>query len=234
MSRPLGKPAKIADMLVVTKRPTYPKQISLKGGQMSENNLTTKELARFKSKYEILSNGCFKWLGAPDKGGYGEFKLRGKKWSAHRLSWFIMYGPIPADMVINHICRNRSCVNHQHLCLFSKRQNVLLDSVAITAINSKKTFCPKGHPYDRVYDKKRYCSICQNETLRRSRLKYKELALHDKELLPAINIRKTHCQKGHEYDRVYNRTRVCSICKNENKRRLRLKWKENAQLQNMV
>jgi transcription elongation factor Elf1 len=51
-------------------------------------------------------------------------------------------------MVLDHICRNRACVNPGHLRVVTPKQNVLENSLGRTAINKCKTHCPKGHPFD--------------------------------------------------------------------------------------
>jgi hypothetical protein len=55
-------------------------------------------------------------------------------------------------------------------------------------------------------------------------LTVRDNALKDSRAIGAINARKTHCPRGHEYDRTYRGQRVCSICEREKHRRLRAKW----------
>jgi len=60
----------------------------------------------------------------------------------HRVVWQAAYGPIPDGMTVDHICRERRCVNVDHLRLLSNRVNGTLNG------NALKSHCPKGHPYD--------------------------------------------------------------------------------------
>ena len=75
-------------------------------------------------------------------------------------------------MVIDHICKNRNCVNLKHLKLVTIKENVLENSNSIGAINSRKTTCKNGHLFDKKYGNQRYCSICENAKSKRLRKKW--------------------------------------------------------------
>jgi len=133
------------------------------------------EKQRFESFYKII-DGCFKWIGYLDKDGYGTFYFRKKNRKAHRVSYFLEHGDIPKDLVVDHICRNRDCVNPKHLRLVTKTENTMSNSLSVGAINRAKTHCKYGHPLDKRYGKQRYCSICSNEKSKRLRKKWLEEA----------------------------------------------------------
>ncbi|MDE1854509.1 MAG: HNH endonuclease [Thaumarchaeota archaeon] len=64
---------------------------------------------------------------------------------AHRFSYQLLIGQIPAGLTLDHLCRNRGCVNPAHLQAVSNREN-LLRGKGWSGLNSRKTHCPKGHP----------------------------------------------------------------------------------------
>jgi hypothetical protein len=74
--------------------------------------------------YTEKTDTCWNWTGGKSE-GYGMIKLSGtrKMRGAHRFSYELHYGPIPDGMVIDHICRNRSCVNPGHLQAVSNQHN---------------------------------------------------------------------------------------------------------------
>ena len=136
-------------------------------------HMTDAELARFKSKTVENPAGCWLWQGPLDKDGYGSFFFRRRPRRAHRVGYFLRHGPIPSGMVVNHTCRNRHCVNPQHLQMVTVTENVMKDSTSLPYLNSQKTHCKKGHPFDRKYGNQRYCSICQAAKTKRLRAKWR-------------------------------------------------------------
>jgi hypothetical protein len=121
---------------------------------------------------------CYKWPGYITGMGYGQLgtkKKLGKNISAHRLVWEATNGPIPHGLSLDHLCRNPACVNPHHLEPVTHKENCLR-GVGITAINSKKTHCKTGHPFDEEntgYQKsgKRYCKECQKAASNKYRMK---------------------------------------------------------------
>jgi len=69
------------------------------------------------------ADGCWEWTAYRGTGGYGEFALSGRKVAAHRIAYVATYGEIPAGMIIDHACRNRACVNPEHLRPVTYKQN---------------------------------------------------------------------------------------------------------------
>lgn len=90
---------------------------------------------------------CWPWTGAMQGQGYGQY---GKPMRlAHRISYEFFVGPIPEGLTLDHLCRNRQCVNPSHLEPVTRGENVLRGE-SLPARNARKTHCPKGHPYDDI------------------------------------------------------------------------------------
>lgn len=119
---------------------------------------------RFWAKVEAMPSGCWGWRACLDSHGYGRFGMDGKSQYAHRLSYEFMIGPIPLNMTIDHLCRNRACVNPNHLEPVSLRVN-LLRGVGVGAVNAQKEECLRGHRLEGenvyLYDGRRYCRACR-------------------------------------------------------------------------
>lgn len=63
----------------------------------------------------IKTTGCWEWTGSKTSGGYGNVRFQGRNVYAHRLAYTLHRGAIPDGLVIDHLCRNRSCVRPDHL-----------------------------------------------------------------------------------------------------------------------
>jgi hypothetical protein len=110
--------------------------------------------------------GCWLWTGARTPGGYGHFKgWIDKSSSAHRFSYELLVGPIAPGLEIDHLCRNTSCVRPDHLEAVTHAVNVSRNMSPI-GINSRKTHCNRGHPFDEAntyvwYKHGRRCRHCR-------------------------------------------------------------------------
>lgn len=137
---------------------------------------TTIEITKYDPQ-TILSkaepvNDCLLWRGSLYQNGYGKY---GKK-MAHRISYEMLVGEIPLDMCLDHLCRNRECINPDHLEIVTPTENVMRGE-STHARNARKTECIKGHKFtpENTYSppKKntRECRTCRSEAYR----KYMEL-----------------------------------------------------------
>jgi hypothetical protein len=104
-------------------------------------------------------NGCWLW-DKPNPDGYGQFQGM-----AHRWSFEFFIGSIPEGLQLDHLCRNRRCVNPWHLEPVSVQEN-LLRGETLAAENAAKTSCDHGHPFDSANtyitpDGRRQCRQCR-------------------------------------------------------------------------
>lgn len=124
-------------------------------------------LERFFAKTRRLEGGCLLWLGALNSRGYGccATGQKGRSALAHRWIYEQTVGPIPPGLTIDHLCRNRRCVEVAHMEVVTDRENILRGT-SPTAKNARKTHCIHGHPLDGdnliiKKDGRRQCRTCQ-------------------------------------------------------------------------
>jgi hypothetical protein len=125
----------------------------------------------------IVESGCWEYQGYLDRHGYG----RTCGLLAHRLSYGLFVGPIPAGLTIDHLCRNPRCVNPEHLEAVTQGENVRRGSAAKP---KRHTHCPQGHPLNdlNVYVNPRsrsrtpQCRICLSAAKKRYRERQRAIA----------------------------------------------------------
>lgn len=94
---------------------------------------------------------CWEWTGSKNSGGYGNIGIAFYGHNvAHRYAYELLVRPIPDGLQLDHLCRNRCCVNPDHLEPVTNQENARrgLTGKATGAKARAKTHCPYGHPYD--------------------------------------------------------------------------------------
>lgn len=132
---------------------------------------------RLSQSYEVdKDSGCWLWRLATNNSGYGCIWLPGQgKLPAHRASYMTHKGPIPTGLVIDHLCRNRRCINPAHLEAVTASENMLRAPL-------RKTHCKNGHALidgNLLNDipgsqKVRRCKTCRSAYLKEYRARKKE------------------------------------------------------------
>jgi hypothetical protein len=140
------------------------------GDPLAGRALIGEPLAERLSRFYVEGVGCWLWTGGRDRLGYGSVVIDKRTQRAHRAVYQSLVGPIPSELELDHLCRNKTCVNPAHLEPVTHSEN-LRRHYALTV-----TACPKGHAYDeantyRSKDGIRHCRSCMREAQRRRRAK---------------------------------------------------------------
>ena len=137
---------------------------------------------RFWDKVEFTTD-CWEWKAGKDPKGYGLIFNKGRHYGAHRISYQIHKGEIPDGLQIDHLCRNPSCVNPEHLEAVTQKENLMRGETGChkNHFNGKKLICKNGHSFSRdnviYYKNRRKCRECGRI---RAREAYREMVIKNK------------------------------------------------------
>lgn len=97
------------------------------------------EAAEILARITQDPDGCWRMPGWKSGGGYTYVRYEGRDWRAHRLVYTLLIGPIPVGLTLDHLCRQKECVNPSHCDPCTDVENVRRYLATIT-------HCPQGHP----------------------------------------------------------------------------------------
>ena len=116
--------------------------------------------------YILSVRDCIEFTGHKDSAGYGRCRMPGgKQGYAHRRAWFESGRTIPMGMEIDHVCRNRGCVNVEHLRVVTHAEN------CSNRVRPIGVFCIYGH-----VKVNRVCRVCNYLRVKKWRAAHPEEA----------------------------------------------------------
>jgi hypothetical protein len=131
-------------------------------------------------KYVQKTETCWNWTGSKLPTGYAPFCISGRgknrvRTYAHRFAYNLLVGEVPEGLDLDHVCRNRACVNPAHLEPVTRSENMLRAAPYRPAHYDMGPTCPNGHDraqwgFYNTYGRQ-VCRLCHRAAVKRSKAK---------------------------------------------------------------
>lgn len=118
---------------------------------------------------------CWLWQGPLRRDGYAGIRAFGSNWLAHRVAYALVVSSPERELTLDHLCRNKACVNPWHLEQVTLKANILRGGNAC-ARWARTTQCPRGHERGDAnrYRGDRSCLTCKRQREREASKRYRK------------------------------------------------------------